>query len=265
MEGISGIVDRNHTSRNSPEYEKGRKLMVGDVNAAIEGIKGQRDAKVYVSDAHGGMNNIHPEDLHTDAVLVRGSPKPLTQMAGISNEFDAAFFIGYHSKKGTKNGILSHTISGRVIDSVTINGVEVGETGINAAIAGYHNVPVVLVSGDLSVNIEAKEIIPDIVAIQVKEAISRQAAHCLSPEKARELIKQGAAEAVKNISTIKPFTFKPPIKIEAKYANAVMADAVGFMPSATRIDGRTIQFTQEDYLKAFGALRASIYIAGAVS
>jgi D-amino peptidase len=265
MEGISGIVDSNHTSRNSPEYEKGRKLMVGDVNAAIEGLVESGGAEVFVSDAHGGMNNIHPEDLHEAAVLVRGSPKPLTQMAGISKDFDAAFFIGYHSKKGTMNGILSHTISGRVIDSVTINGVEVGETGINAAIAGYHDVPVILVSGDLSVNVEAKEIIPDIVTVQVKKAISRQAAHCLSPKKSRELIKQGVKESLKKIGTIGPFAFKSPIQIDAKYANAVMADAVGFMPSSVRIDGRTVRFVQDDYLKAFGALRASIYIAGAVS
>ena len=59
--------------------------MVGDVNAAIEGIKGQGDAKVYVSDAHGGMNNIHPEDLHPDAVLINISRGGIVDEAAVAN------------------------------------------------------------------------------------------------------------------------------------------------------------------------------------
>ena len=265
MEGISGIVDGSETGRDKAEYERGRKLMVGDVNAAIEGVLSVGDAKIVVSDAHGGMRNIKPEDLNEAAVLVRGSPKPLTQMAGIAERFDAVVFIGYHSKKGTKLGILSHTISGGVIDSVTINGMEVGETAINAAIAGYHGVPLVFVAGDLAVTKEAKEVNPEIVTVAVKEAVSRRAAKCLNPKVAGELIRKGVSEALQKRGAIEPFVFEPPVEIVAKYVNALMADAVAFMPSAERLDGRTVRFVQDDYLKAFGALRASIYIAGAVS
>ena len=147
MEGISGVVDRSMTNRDKHDYEKGRALMVGDVNAAIEGIfEVDPEAEIVVSDAHGGMININPEELHQSAVLVRGSPKPLTQISGIDNSFDAAIFVGYHSMKGTLHGILSHTISGRTVESVTINGLEVGETGINGAIAGYFNVPLISIS-----------------------------------------------------------------------------------------------------------------------
>ena len=174
-------------------------------------------------------------------------------------------FIGYHSRKGTLHGVLSHTISGRAIDKVTINGMEAGETAINAAIAGYHGVPLVFVSGDLAVTKETKELNPNIETVAVKEAVSRTAAKCLNPKVARELIKKGAAKALGKKGSIEPFTFEPPINVTVKYANALMADAVEFMPSAERVDGRTIRFVQDDYLKSFGALRASIYIAGAVS
>jgi len=265
MEGISGIVDGSETGRDKAEYERGRKLMVGDVNAAIEGVLSIGDVEVVVSDGHGGMRNIKPEDLNEAAVLVRGSPKPLTQMAGIAEGYDAVVFIGYHSKKGTELGILSHTISGGVIDSVTINGMEVGETAINAAIAGYHGTPLVFVAGDLAVTKEAKEINQEIVTVAVKEAVSRRAAKCLSPKVAGELIRKGVSEALQKRGAIEPFAFEPPVEIVAKYVNALMADAVAFMPSAERLDGRTVRFVQDDYLKAFGALRASIYIAGAVS
>lgn len=265
LEGISGIVDSSETGREKSEYEKARDYMVADVNAAIKGILAVEDSEIVVSDGHGGMKNIDPNKLNEAAILVRGTPKPLTQMAGVDDSFDAAMFIGYHSKKGTHRGILSHTISGRTIDSVTINGLEAGETAINAAIAGYYNVPLVFVAGDHAVTLEAKEINPAIEVASVKKAVSRTAAMCLHPNKARKLITEGVIRALKNKDSIKPFTFKPPVEIIARYSNARMADAVEFMPSAERVDGKSIRFVQDDYLKAFGALRSSIYIAGAVA
>ena len=95
MEGISGIVDGSETGRDNAEYQKGRALMVADVNAAIEGIlEVDKNTEIYVSDAHGGMRNILPEELNEAAVLVRGTPNPLTQISGIDGSFDAAMFVG---------------------------------------------------------------------------------------------------------------------------------------------------------------------------
>jgi D-amino peptidase len=148
-----------------------------------------------------------------------------------------------------------------VVDRFWVNGLEVGETGINAAIAGYYGVPVVFVSGDLAVTKEALEIIPNIVSVAVKEAVTRVAAKCLNPKKARELIKKGAEEAVRNRASIPPFTVQSPVTIQIKYVNALMADIVEFLPFVERIDGRTIRFVHDDYLKAFRAARATLYLA----
>ncbi len=264
MEGISGIVDSSQTNRDHKEYEKARALMAADVNAAIDGIFELGEAEIVVSDGHGKMINIEPEALNEAAVLVRGTPKPLSQMAGIDSSFDAAIFIGYHSMKGTLHGILSHTFSSKTIESLKINGMEAGETMMNAAIAGYYGVPLVSVSGDLAVTKEAKALIPEIETVAVKEAISRTAAQCLHPKRARKLIKETVARALERRKSIQPFVLKPPIEFDVRYINVGMADAVEFMPSAKRIDGKTIRFVLDDYLEAFGAFRASIYIAFAV-
>lgn len=266
MEGISGIVDSSQTGRDKAEYEKGRALMVADVNAAIEGIlEVDPEAEVVVSDGHGGMKNIQPEELNEAAVLVRGTPKPLTQMAGVDDSFDAAMFVGYHSKKGTLHGILSHTISGGSVESITINGMEVGETAINAAIAGHYGVPLAFVAGDLAVTEEAKALNPEIEVAAVKEAVGRTAAKCLHPAKARRLIRENAARGLRNLDRIRPFVFEAPVEAVVRFTNARMADAVSFMPSAERLDGKSVRFVQDDFVKAFGAIRASIFIAGAVS
>ncbi len=265
MEGISGIVHQSQTSGDPREYERGRSLMVGDVNAAIAGVLAFQDAEIVVSDAHGGMRNLKLEDLHEAAVLVSGSPKPLTQMTGIDGSFDAALFIGYHAKKGTLQGILDHTISSVVVDSITVNGLEVGETALNAAIAGYYGVPCVFLSGDQAVTREAAALIPGIVTVAVKEGVSRTAAKCLSLQTARRLITQGVTDALTKRASIAPFTFSLPIEVQVTYRDSLMADAVAFLPFVDRITGRAIRFVLNDYLQAFHALRASLFIASAVA
>jgi D-amino peptidase len=266
MEGISGIVDGSQTGRDKAEYKTGRALMVADVNAAIDGIlDADPGAEIVVSDAHGGMRNIEPEALNKAAVLVRGTPKPLTQMAGIDDSYDALLFVGYHSRKGTQHGILSHTISGGTIESVTVNGVEVGETGINSRIAGHFGVPLVFLAGDQATAREAKEVSAGVEVAVVKEAIGRTSAKCLHPEVARELIREKVAKALKGGVKVKPIAVEPPVELVVRYVNAKLADAVEFMPSAERLDGKAIRFVQGDFLEAFNALRASIFIAQAVS
>ena len=266
MEGISGIVDGSQTGRDKAEYKTGRALMVADVNAAIDGIlDADPGAEVVVSDAHGGMRNIEPEALNKTAVLVRGTPKPLTQMAGIDDSYDALLFVGYHSRKGTQHGILSHTISGGTIESVTVNGVEVGETGINSRIAGHFGVPLVFLAGDQATAREAKEVSPAVEVAVVKEAIGRTSAKCLHPEVARELIREKVAKALKGGVKVKPIAVEPPVELVVRYVNARLADAVEFMPSAERLDGKAIRFVQGDFLEAFNALRASIFIAQTAS
>jgi len=265
MEGITGIVSGKMTGSSQIDYGLGRDLMVKDVNAAIEGILEAGDAEIWVSEGHGGMENMRPEDLHEAATLVRGTPKPLSQVCGIDETFDATMFVGYHSMKGTLHGTLSHTYSGRAIESLTVNGMEIGETALNGAVAGYYGVPLVMVAGDLAVTKEAEALNPDIVTVVVKEAVSRTAAKTLHPKMARDLIRRGAREAMGKIGSIEPFAFKPPIEMYVRFTNAVMADGVEFMPTAERVDGRTIRFVLDDYLKAFGAFVASVAIAGAVS
>lgn len=261
MEGISGIVDTHETLSDHAEYPKARAAMAADVNAAIEGVLETGAAEITVCDGHGKMINIEPEALHAAAMLVRGTPKPLSQMAGIDSTFDAALFVGYHAMKGTRCGILSHTYSGKAVQYLKINGREAGETAMNAGIAGYYGVPLVFVSGDLAVTLEARALIPEIEAVAVKEAVSRTAAKCLHPNKARQMIRKAIPRALEKRAAINPLAVDPPVEFEIRYTSEIMADAVALMPSAERMDGQTIRFLQDDYLKAFGAFRASITIA----
>jgi D-amino peptidase len=266
MEGISGIVDRTHTGvRDGPqEYEYGRKLMVGDLNAAIEGVLESGAEEIVVSDAHGRMRNLYPEDVHEAAHLIRGSPKPDLMMSGISGDFDASFYIGYHSMMGTPEAIICHTISSRVVDGLFINGRETEEFGLNAALAGWYGVPSVFISGDAAVAAEAKSFIPEINTAIVKWGVSRYAARCLHPKRARALIKRGARVALANAANVKPFKVEEPVKVKIRLASSTQAEFSSMLPFVETLDGRTIKATFSDYHEAHRGITAMIFFAGAI-
>lgn len=261
IEGICGVVNSDSTGPGGKTYDEARKQMTAEVNAAVEGAFAAGASVVVINDSHGGMNNIIPKDIHPDAELILGTPKPLMMMEGIGADCSAAMFIGYHARMHSK-GILSHTISGAVVSNVWINGVLCGETGINAGLAGYFGVPVVFVAGDRDATEEARGILGEIEAAAVKEAVTRYSAKNMHPTKAVALIRQKAEEALKNLKAVRPLVFSNPVTMRLEFLNAGMADAATFLPNSVRVDGRTVEYTANNYVTAFQGLRAMITLAG---
>ena len=193
-----------------------------------------------------------------------GSPKPLSMMQGIDSSFAACLFIGYHAKAGTENAILDHTISSSVVRSVKVNGIEMPELGLNAAIAGYYGVPVVLVSGDTAVCKQAGEILgKDVVTVAVKEAHGRLAAKLVPMAEARLKLTAGVKEALGKLPRMKPYKLASPHDFELGYHVSAQADMGAMIPGTKRIDARTLVFAAADYIEGFRALRAMINIAPA--
>ena len=265
MEGISGIVHGDQVSSGTSEYAAGRKWMAQDVNAAVEGALEAGATEVVVNDSHGSMRNIDPDDLHPRAVLISGSPKPLSMMQGIDASFAACLFIGYHAKAGTEDAILDHTISGSVVRAIRVNGLEMPELGLNAAIAGYYGVPVALVSGDTAVCRQTGEVLgQDVVTVAVKEAYGRIAAKLVPMDEARRLIKAGTREALGRVARLKPYKPAAPYRFELGYHISAQADmAEMLVPGLERPDARTVAFAADDYLDGFRKLRALISLAPA--
>ncbi|HOW84917.1 MAG TPA: M55 family metallopeptidase [Candidatus Aminicenantes bacterium] len=264
MEGIWGVVNSEQTSAGNPEYANARKWMAQDVNAAVQAAFLAGATEVVVNDSHGSMRNIVAGDLDPRATLITGTPKPLSMMQGIDASFQACFLLGYHAKAGTENAILDHTISGSVVRSIKVNGLELPELGLNAAIAGYYGVPVVLVTGDTAVCRQTGEVLgPDVVTVAVKEAYGRLAAKLLPMDEVRQKIEAGAREALKKLSGAKPFKLAAPCRFELAYHVSAQADMGAMIPGAQRLDARTLAFTADDYIQGFRALRAMISIAPA--
>jgi D-amino peptidase len=258
MEGISGVVAGKQTEMDGEEYKRAQKLMTSEVNAAIEGALASGASEVLVNDSHGSMRNVLIEELNPGAQLISGSPKPLSMMQGIDGGFDVAFFIGYHTQAGTAYSVLDHTYSG-IVYQVGLNGRPVGETGLNAALAGYFGVPVVLVTGDKLLVEEATALLGTVEGVAVKESYGRYAARCLVPEAVHELICQAAQSALSREG--KPFVIEPPITLAIDFTSSAHLDMAELIPGSRRSGGRHIEYTHDDFLTVYQVWRAMLTLA----
>jgi D-aminopeptidase len=90
MEGVAGIVDWSQCIAPGQAYEEGRALLLGEVNAAIDGALAGGATEIVCNDSHGTMNNLNPADLHGRAAYIAGRHKPLYMMQGMDDTVDAA-------------------------------------------------------------------------------------------------------------------------------------------------------------------------------
>src|SRR5262245_30949596 len=174
MEGMSGVVGDDQTSAGQPEYARARKLMAEDANAAIRGAFAGGATEVVVNDSHGSQRNLLPEDLDPRARLISHSFKRHGMVEGLDETFDAILVVGYHAKAEAPRGLFAHTGSG-VVRDLNVNGVSVGEGGMNAAMAAWYGVAVALVTGDDAAVEEVKGVVPGIRTVAVKRAINTRA------------------------------------------------------------------------------------------
>ncbi|GAA0226673.1 M55 family metallopeptidase [Haladaptatus pallidirubidus] len=265
MEGITGIADPRDVVKGEADYDAGRELMVGDVNAAIEGALAGGAEAVLVNDSHSSMTNLSRSVLHDAARLIRGGTKPRSMMQGLTTSHDVAFFVGYHGKAGTPEAVLNHTFYSQILVSLRVNNDEVGELGWNAGLAGSLGVPVGLVTGDDATDAEARDELKNAETAVVKDGIDRFTADCLPAEDARNRIRTAAERAVRRAKTddfAQPIPDEP-AAIEADWATTNQAARAARLPSVERVGGRTTRVEGEEYAEVFEASVAMLRAGGA--
>ena len=196
MEGVTGLVDAGDVQPGGQDYERGRVMMTEDVNAAVRGALAGGAAEVTVNDAHGRMRNLLPDLLHPAAALIRGRPKPMGMLEGLSGEFDATVCIGYHARAG-ELGVLSHSFMGHEIEDMWLDDQPAGEIGLVHATAAALGAPVIALSGDDAACTEVAGWDPAVATIAVKRARDRFAAELRPLAQAREAIEQAVLGAVR--------------------------------------------------------------------
>jgi len=264
MEGITGVVHWNQVDTSHAEYARFRRLMTGDVNAAVRGAFSGGATSVSVTDGHDASKNILIEELDNRAVLNSGSPMPLSMVHGVDQGVDGVLFIGYHGRIGAQKAILDHTWSDERVANLWINERLFGESGLNGAVCGHFNVPVIMISGDQTVCAEACDFFGDLETVVVKHAIGRMAAECLPPAVTAKMIEEAAERAVqrlKNKQAPPPFKASSPIEMILEFVQSEMADKAMIMPGAMRLGDRKVRYTADDMVTIYFAFRTLLALA----
>ena len=249
MEGIVGVVTNEQLGPQGFEYARFREFMTQEVNAAIQGAFDAGASEVVVSDSHGNGQNLLIEKLPKDVLLIRAWPRPLMMMQGIDETFAGAIFIGYHTATTNPQGVRAHTISSARLADVRLKGVSVSEAGLNAAIAGHFNVPVIMVSGDDAVVKETQALLGDVEGAVVKWASGFHSAKTMMPEMSQQLIREKVKTAIGRIKDFKPYKLAPPIQLDVRFKNYRPSEMLSYLSIVERTDAHSIRFTGKDMIE----------------
>ncbi len=264
MEGVAGVVDWRQVMPGD-EQALGQRLLLEEVNAAIDGASEAGAQSFLVNDSHGGMRNLAPDQLHGDAEYCSGQYKPLYMMEGLDGSFDACFFVGYHGAVDAAASVLSHTYNPAAVVGVTLNGSLVGESGINALVASHFDVPVALISGDQHTAAQAEPILGAAEMVVVKQSASRLSARSLHPTVARQRIRDGATRALQRLSKIGPPRLEPPFRLAVRLRNADLTELAAQVKGVRAHSELEVRLEDENALAVYRSFVALLQITRGLS
>ena len=248
MEGVCGVMLENQVIPGNSKYEISCRLLTEETNAAISGAFEGGATEVRVHDGHLKGFNLDIETLDSRAEYIMGSASPWWKN-NLDSSFDALYMVGFHSKAGTSDGVISHTWVHEGITNFWINGISLGEIGAISAIAGYFDVPLALITGDRKAVEEARTISAEVTGVSVKEGLGRNGSRFMHPRKVRPLIEESANNALKRIDKLIPFKIESPIEVKVEYSSVLIAEQKRILPNIEMADSRTVIYRGSDLLE----------------
>ena len=216
MEGVGGVNNaEEQLLPGQRRFDESRRLLAGELNAAIDGLFEAGARKVVVWDGHDGSRSLSIADIDPRAELIQGRPTPPNYYLQ-DRQYHGVLFVGQHAMAGARNGVLAHSQSFSV-ERISLNGRSVGEIGQVAAIAGYFHIPVIMLAGDQAACDELLELQPKAETVAVKRGIGKASAVSLSHEEARKRIREAAQRAATRVGQFTPWPIEGPVELKFQF------------------------------------------------
>lgn len=243
IEGVTGVVTWKQCGTPSSEHYDwpfARRMMTHDVNAAIRGARLGGASHIVVKDSHNVGRNLLVDELLEGVELISGTRASVDGMVdGIGAGFDALFLVGYHGMAGSTEGVMEHTIAGRV-HRLWVNGIETGEIGLSAMTAGHYGIPLVLVTSDDKGCEEASKLAKGVKTAVTKFGMGRYMGRLLHPSVTGRLIESAAKEAVTEARSIAPVLGVGPFEMKIEFNRSEEADETCLLAGWSRTDAYTV-------------------------
>lgn len=255
IEGVSGVVSYEQAEPGKSEYEFGLRMFRSDLCACLDGLLAGGAGEVVIYDEHYYGRNIDPEWLPDKVSFIAGKPPYRADWAGgLDASFAGVILVGFHSKYGTPDGLLHHSYELDIRD-LRLNGVSVGEIGMETAIAGDFGVPLLLVTADSAGCAEAQTLVAGVRTVAVKQSLGATGGHCLPVRVTAATIRQ-AAESVAAAGSCdsKPWNLGHDVTLEVSFNPGPYADVLRRLNSNALtcdgdllLSGKTVTAVWADY------------------
>jgi D-amino peptidase len=250
MEGVDGIFDSELqcVPWKSPRWEESRKLLTGEINAAVKGLYDGGAAEVVVLDGHDSSRSLSVLDIDPRVKLLQS--QPMSPTAELDASYSAVVFIGQHAMAGAEKGVLGHSESSESIQNIWVNNRPAGEIGLIVMLGGYFGVPTTMLSGDTAACRELQELVPESECAEVKKGVSRTAGFMLSHSAACNLISKKSQRAMERLAEFKPYKLTGPVYVKVEFTPRGTAR---FRPreGVEQINDRTWAFRGKDIVDAW--------------
>jgi len=96
---------------------------------------------------------------------------------------------------------------------------------------------------------QVQQAVPGVEGVVVKEPLGYHAARTLTPARARELIREGVARAIRRVGSAAPYRVKTPIEVEVGFKLTIDAERASYIPGLARAGAHTVRGTFPDIIQ----------------
>ena len=250
LEGIGGVGTAAMISPTGKDYGSARRFATDEVNAVAAAILENGPAEILVNDAHGDMQNLLHAELNPAITYIQGNVKPFSMVQGLDSTYDAAIFLGFHARAGTPGAFLAHTSIGLSVQNVWLDGREVGEGELCAAMADYMGVPVILASGD-SAFVTQFRATSDAELVSTKTAEGATSARTVHPKVVQERLAAATRRGLARLGAADESPVRKPVTLRVRYGMPGQSEALEAIAGMRRVDAQTVEMRFPSMLDAY--------------
>jgi D-amino peptidase len=225
MEGVGGVVSMRQVTPGTDEYLISREWFMAELLALVDGLREGGATEVSIYDEHWFGRNVDVARLPAGVRVFAGKPPYRADWAGGLDSSHAGMILhGLHSMAGTGE-VLCHTYEPD-ITAISLNGRPVGEIGVESAIAGDVEVPLVMIAADSAGVAEAQQLVPRVPAVVTKISRSATGAECRALTDVVQELKDVACQVAAKPSPVPVLKIRGPVTMDCTFADGPYLEAL---------------------------------------